>query len=804
MIIKNVVLNNIRSHKSTEIKFTQGINVITGNTGSGKSSILMAIEYALFGKIGEGKEEGKILLRRGESEGDIALTLLEADSEYIIIRGLKKVNGSIRNDDSKNRVIRNGNEIDLQNRASDINEYVCRILKIQSPSPIKSFEAITYIKQDELKSLIFDTTQRKQEYIDQILQLNRYLELSDAIKPVIDEISEESRFKKSILENRKIEEDMIKTESKIYQDDTFLKDNHSKLNYLDNQVENEKIRLKEAESDLRFKEDKKREYERIQNSISDVSKNIARAEKETGSIRAILKDRENIKNQIVLLSSEKEIAEKRNQLKKEIAQAEKESARARDELSEKESKYRLEVSKLESLTEELKELEERETRLLAEANGLSEELKNLAFVISTEKSEGRIEQIKSFIEDIVIERAESIKSGICMICGNKITDIAHIENEYSKKIKDYEDEMGEIRKLVDEKGLMKRKDIEKKVQLVESEEKLIKEKKSGLITKIKRIETDAFLKEMDDARKTYNGLSEVLEHLKEEYDSTETYMENINKIKERLRETEIAETKIATLEDAINKYYKDIKDLEDLKAKMGYNEDDFVEAKKNLERMRLSINSLEIEKSKLEKEIELVKARREENVLHLDALKAEAKKLASINKEVEKEERTLKLINSLRQDLKYIREYVRNKFIGQFKEVFRERFTDLRSDQDYSVDIDNEYNVTVNMNGETADARILSGGEKTAVALAYRLALSSVSATMGGEMRIETLVMDEPTSGFDREDINSFTDAIMRIKDVSQIIIVTHEENMKKIADNLIEINKNQNGSTAVYSKRYR
>ncbi|MCL4398925.1 AAA family ATPase, partial [Candidatus Parvarchaeota archaeon] len=215
MIIKNVVLNNIRSHKSTEIKFTQGINVITGNTGSGKSSILMAIEYALFGKIGEGKEEGKILLRRGESEGDIALTLLEADSEYIIIRGLKKVNGSIRNDDSKNRVIRNGNEIDLQNRASDINEYVCRILKIQSPSPIKSFEAITYIKQDELKSLIFDTTQRKQEYIDQILQLNRYLELSDAIKPVIDEISEESRFKKSILENRKIEEDMIKTESKI-------------------------------------------------------------------------------------------------------------------------------------------------------------------------------------------------------------------------------------------------------------------------------------------------------------------------------------------------------------------------------------------------------------------------------------------------------------------------------------------------------------------------------------------------------------------------------------------------------------
>ena len=50
MIISKIKLENIRSHHKTEIPFENGINVITGNTGSGKSSILMSVEYALFGK----------------------------------------------------------------------------------------------------------------------------------------------------------------------------------------------------------------------------------------------------------------------------------------------------------------------------------------------------------------------------------------------------------------------------------------------------------------------------------------------------------------------------------------------------------------------------------------------------------------------------------------------------------------------------------------------------------------------------------------------------------------------------------
>ena len=49
MIVKKLVLNNIRSYKNQAIDFPLGRTLFEGDIGSGKSTILMAIEFALFG-----------------------------------------------------------------------------------------------------------------------------------------------------------------------------------------------------------------------------------------------------------------------------------------------------------------------------------------------------------------------------------------------------------------------------------------------------------------------------------------------------------------------------------------------------------------------------------------------------------------------------------------------------------------------------------------------------------------------------------------------------------------------------------
>ncbi|MCX8194387.1 MAG: AAA family ATPase, partial [Candidatus Pacearchaeota archaeon] len=49
MLIKRIRLHNIRSYLDEEIKLPAGKVLLSGDIGSGKSTILLAIEFALFG-----------------------------------------------------------------------------------------------------------------------------------------------------------------------------------------------------------------------------------------------------------------------------------------------------------------------------------------------------------------------------------------------------------------------------------------------------------------------------------------------------------------------------------------------------------------------------------------------------------------------------------------------------------------------------------------------------------------------------------------------------------------------------------
>ena len=53
MIITSIEISNVRSYESCHIDFDSGTTLLIGDIGSGKSSVLMAIEFALFGFGGQ-------------------------------------------------------------------------------------------------------------------------------------------------------------------------------------------------------------------------------------------------------------------------------------------------------------------------------------------------------------------------------------------------------------------------------------------------------------------------------------------------------------------------------------------------------------------------------------------------------------------------------------------------------------------------------------------------------------------------------------------------------------------------------
>ena len=48
-MLNSLTLRNWRTHKETTLEFGKGTNVIIGVMGSGKSSVVNAISYSLFG-----------------------------------------------------------------------------------------------------------------------------------------------------------------------------------------------------------------------------------------------------------------------------------------------------------------------------------------------------------------------------------------------------------------------------------------------------------------------------------------------------------------------------------------------------------------------------------------------------------------------------------------------------------------------------------------------------------------------------------------------------------------------------------
>src|SRR3989344_1313765 len=89
MLLQQLKLENIRSYINETIDFPSGSTVLAGDIGTGKSSILLAIEFALFG-TSRPDLPAEALLRKGTAQGGVELKFRLEGKEIIIKRNLKK------------------------------------------------------------------------------------------------------------------------------------------------------------------------------------------------------------------------------------------------------------------------------------------------------------------------------------------------------------------------------------------------------------------------------------------------------------------------------------------------------------------------------------------------------------------------------------------------------------------------------------------------------------------------------------------------------------------------------------------
>ena len=129
---------------------------------------------------------------------------------------------------------------------------------------------------------------------------------------------------------------------------------------------------------------------------------------------------------------------------------------------------------------------------------------------------------------------------------------------------------------------------------------------------------------------------------------------------------------------------------------------------------------------------------------------------------------------------------------NDFSELFKKWFNMLIEVDNLQVKLDQEFTPIIQQNNHYINYEYLSGGEKTAVALAYRLALNQVINNLMNTIKTkELLILDEPTDGFSDEQLDRVRTVLNELN-LKQLIIVSHEPKIESFVDNVIRLNKEQ------------
>ncbi|KAF5048105.1 hypothetical protein DSECCO2_453530 [anaerobic digester metagenome] len=140
--------------------------------------------------------------------------------------------------------------------------------------------------------------------------------------------------------------------------------------------------------------------------------------------------------------------------------------------------------------------------------------------------------------------------------------------------------------------------------------------------------------------------------------------------------------------------------------------------------------------------------------------------------------------------IRLIENHVMNKRFNEFNDNFQKWFNMLIDDDTKTAKLnDKDFSPIVQQDKFEQDMNYLSGGEKTSVALAYRLALNNVVKNVSTGMKSNLLILDEPTDGFSKEQLYKIREILNELN-CPQIILVSHERELESFADNLFSIEK--------------
>ena len=129
------------------------------------------------------------------------------------------------------------------------------------------------------------------------------------------------------------------------------------------------------------------------------------------------------------------------------------------------------------------------------------------------------------------------------------------------------------------------------------------------------------------------------------------------------------------------------------------------------------------------------------------------------------------------------------KLRNEFSKFFSEWFSMLVPET-FNVRLDDQFTPIIEQHDYELDYAYLSGGERTAIALAYRLSLNQVLNSILSNLKTKGIViLDEPTDGFSDQQLDKMREVLEEL-DMAQLIIVSYEQKIEGFVENVIKLSK--------------
>ncbi|MBN1561344.1 SMC family ATPase [candidate division KSB1 bacterium] len=787
MVIKSLKLHNYRRFDHLEIEFPENLIGIVGRNGVGKSSIIEAIGWALYGNrfVRTDKYDVRSQGADDKSVCSAEIVFVYGGTEFRLQRKLKGKNATV-----EAAVWRNGEEQAVAVQDAGVSEFIESLLQLD----YRSFTTSVFAQQKELAKLSTLQPEQRRQAINRLINIDRIDRARERLRADRNEQQAMVKSQKAMLKDV---DDLTAREKRLQADHAEKTRQHAVLR---TRADEQSKLLAHARENLQAMtkiRDQFRAWEAqmtvLQSRLGENEKNrqrwrddlaeIEKAEIELKGYAANLAEFASIKAELGRLD---EVSDKYSRLQSRLA----EKKYIQDALGREQSNGR----ETDSRARDAQQLQKRHQDLSLDIQQLEEAIEDIQQRIKKAHGEKLTAQSKS--SDLQQKLAAIHKmgpEGKCPVCSRRLGD------HYQDVISDHEKQLAELRVLYstfkdeEEKAEVERKKLQQKLAKRRSErdDALAKLKSaqeaSELLGKIQQ-HIAGYEKQLAALDAAIDALGPVTydddqhRRLKARYDELLSLQQRAAKLEERVDRRGQVQAHIDSVVNELQIIRTEMKAAEAAQAALGFDEAAFERTKQNVEQNDAEWSAAKDALAQASQEL-AVMAR------DLQAIKKEMSEQKRLAKDIRAAENHIVHLNALDD---YLGQF-RLDLAGRIRPLIAQRASALLSMTTASrysqVDLDQDYNIRIYDGNRPFAIERFSGGEQDLVNLCLRIAISQVVAERSGGAPINFIVLDEIFGSQDAERRDLILNALAQLSSqFRQIYIITHIESIKDMLPVLIHV----------------